>query len=316
MSYQVNDKFKLFTVQSNPSLTKEVALLLGCEVGKSSVKRFSDGEVQIHIEESVRGADVFIVQSTGQPGNEHVMELLIMIDALKRASAKSINVVIPYYGYARQDRKARSREPIAAKLIANLMETAGANRVVTVDLHAPQIQGFFDIPVDPLQGIPLLANYFKKKKLVEPVVVAPNTSGLGRARRLAEYLNAPIAFIDKRHPEPGFPQSVQIVGEVAGMNAIIIDDLIDTGATVTLAANALADHQVASIFVCCTHPVLTGPAIDHLKIAPIEEIVVTNTIELSTEKYLDNMTVLSIGELLAEAIYRIHKEQSVSTLFK
>lgn len=316
MSYKVNDKFKLFTVHSNPSLTKEVALLLGCEVGKSSVKRFSDGEVQIHIEESVRGSEVYIVQSTGQPGNEHVMELLIMIDALKRASAKSINVVIPYYGYARQDRKARSREPIAAKLIANLVETAGANRVVTVDLHAPQIQGFFDIPVDPLQGIPILAEYFRKKHLKNLVIVAPNTSGLGRARRLAEYLNAPIAFVDKRHPEPGIPQSVQIVGDVTDMDAIIIDDLIDTAATVTLAANALIDHKANKIYVCCTHPVLTGPAIERLKVAPIEEIVVTNTIELSEDKQLENMTVLSIGELLAEAIYRIHKEQSVSTLFQ
>lgn len=316
LGYLLNDKFKLFTVRSNPLLTKEVASILGCEVGKSSVKRFSDGEVQINIEESVRGADIFIVQSTGQPGNEHVMELLIMIDALKRASARTINVVIPYFGYARQDRKARSREPIAAKLIANLLETSGADRILTVDLHSPQIQGFFDIPLDPLQGIPILARYFQAKNLKKPVIIAPNTSGLGRARRLAEYLDAPIAFIDKRHPEPGIPQAVNIVGEVEGLDAIIIDDLIDTAATVTIAAHALVEHGANTVYACCTHPVLTGPAVERLEIAPIEEIVVTNTIELTDAKMLSNMNVLSIGELLAEAIYRVHREKSVSTLFQ
>ncbi|AST96647.1 ribose-phosphate diphosphokinase [Shouchella clausii] len=309
-------KFKLFTVRSNPLLTNEIASLLGCAIGKSSVKRFSDGEVQINIEESVRGSEVFVVQSTSQPGNEHVMELLIMIDALKRASAKEINVVIPYFGYARQDRKARAREPIAAKLVANLLETAGADRILTVDLHAPQIQGFFNIPVDPLQGLPLLARYFQNKALQQPVIVAPNHSGLGRARRLAEYLDAPIAFIDKRHPEPGFPQAVNIVGDTEGREAIIVDDLIDTAATVTLAANALQENKVSAIYACCTHPVLTGPAIERLQMAPIKEIVVTNTIELDDDKKVGNLTVLSIAPLLAEAIYRVHREQSVSTLFQ
>lgn len=297
-------------------LTNEIASLLGCAVGKSSVKRFSDGEVQINIEESVRGSEVFVVQSTSQPGNEHVMELLIMIDALKRASAKEINVVIPYFGYARQDRKARAREPIAAKLVANLLETAGADRILTVDLHAPQIQGFFNIPVDPLQGLPLLARYFQNKALQQPVIVAPNHSGLGRARRLAEYLDASIAFIDKRHPEPGFPQAVNIVGDTEGREAIIVDDLIDTAATVTLAANALQENKASAIYACCTHPVLTGPAIERLHIAPIKEIVVTNTIELDEDKKGGNLTVLSIAPLLAEAIYRVHREQSVSTLFQ
>ncbi|GAF23758.1 ribose-phosphate pyrophosphokinase [Bacillus sp. JCM 19047] len=316
MSYVMNDKFKLFTIQSNPLLTQEVADQLGCTIGECTVNRFSDGEVQIHIQESVRGAKVFILQSTSQPGNEHVIELLIMIDALKRASAGEINVVIPYFGYARQDRKARSREPIAAKLIANLLETAGADRVVTVDLHAPQIQGFFNIPVDPLQGIPLLAQHYIKKNLVNPVVVAPNTSGLGRARKLAEYIDAPIAFVDKRQPEPGFAQAIDIVGEVKGMDAIIIDDLIDTAATVTLAAHSLVENGAKDVYTCCTHPVLTGPAIERLAIAPIKEIVVTNTIELPKEKQLDNMTILSMAGLLADAIYRIYKEQSVSTLFQ
>lgn len=317
MGYSIDKKkFKLFTVHSNPLLTNEIASLLGCAVGKSSVKRFSDGEVQINIEESVRGSKVFVVQSTSQPGNEHVMELLIMIDALKRASAKEINVVIPYFGYARQDRKARAREPIAAKLVANLLETAGADRILTVDLHAPQIQGFFNIPVDPLQGLPLLARYFLNKALKQPVIVAPNHSGLGRARRLAEYLDAPIAFIDKRHPEPGFPQAVNVVGDTEGREAIIVDDLIDTAATVTLAANALQENKASAIYACCTHPVLTGPAIERLHIAPIKEIVVTNTIELDEDKKVGNLTVLSIAPLLAEAIYRVHREQSVSTLFQ
>jgi len=316
VSYELDEKFKLFTLHSNPLLTKEVADRLGCSIGQCTVNRFSDGEVKIHIQESVRGAKVFVVQSTAQPGNEHVVELLIMIDALKRASAREINVVIPYYGYARQDRKARSREPIAAKLIANLLEAAGADRMVTVDLHAPQIQGFFNLPVDPLQGLPLLAQHYVNKNLENPVVVAPNTSGLGRARKLAEYIDAPIAFVDKRHPEPGFPQAIEIVGDVKGMNAIIIDDLIDTAATVTLAATALVEHGAQDVYTCCTHPVLTGPAIERLRIAPIKEIVVTNTIEMPDDKKLDNMTILSMADLLADAIYRIYKEQSVSKLFK
>ncbi|WP_059105547.1 ribose-phosphate diphosphokinase [Shouchella shacheensis] len=316
MPYQLNEKFKLFTVNSNPAVTEEIAEILGCEVGRSSVNRFSDGEIQINIEESVRGCEVFIVQSTSQPVNEHVMELLILVDALKRAHTGTINVVIPYYGYARQDRKARGREPITAKLIANLLEEAGATRVITADLHAPQIQGFFTIPVDPLEGIPILARYFEEKQLDEIVVVAPNHSGLARARQLAEYVHAPIAFIDKRRPGPDEAEFLNIVGEVEGKNAIIIDDLIDTGFTVTQAALTLKDYGARSIYASCTHPVLTAKALELLGEAPITEIVVTNTIELPAEKQLANMTILSIAPLLAEAIHRVHNRESVSTLFE
>ncbi|AXF57062.1 ribose-phosphate diphosphokinase [Salicibibacter kimchii] len=316
MSYALKDTFKLFTLSSNPALTNEVVQQLGCELGKSSVKRFSDGEIQVSIEESVRGCEVYVVQSTAQPGNEHVMELLIMLDALKRASAKKINVVIPYYGYARQDRKARSREPITAKLIANLLEAAGATRVVTMDLHAPQIQGFFDIPVDQLLGVPIVADYFKKKQLDDVVVVAPDNGGVMRARRMADELNVPIAFIDKRRPQPNVSEVMNIVGEFEGKNAIIIDDLIDTAGTITSAANALIENGANAVYACCTHPVLSGPAISRIDGSPIKELIVTNTIELPEEKMIDKITTLSVAPLVAEAIHRVHNEVSVSSLFE
>ncbi|MBB6451338.1 ribose-phosphate pyrophosphokinase [Geomicrobium halophilum] len=316
MSYQLQDTFKIFTLSSNPALTEEVVRHLGCELGKSSLKRFSDGEIQVEIEESVRGCEVYVVQSTSQPGNEHVMELLIMLDALKRASAKKINVVIPYYGYARQDRKARSREPITAKLLANLLETAGATRVITMDLHAPQIQGFFDIPVDQLLGVPILSQYFREKQLEDPVVVAPDNGGVVRARKMAGELNAPIAFIDKRRPRPNVSEVMNIVGEFKGKNAIIIDDLIDTAGTITSAANALMENGANAVYACCTHPVLSGPAISRIDGSPIQELVITNTIELPEEKKVDKVTTLSVAPLVAEAIHRVHKEVSVSTLFE
>ncbi|QQK78951.1 ribose-phosphate diphosphokinase [Salicibibacter cibi] len=316
MSYPLNDTFKIFTLSSNPTLTHEVVQHLGCELGKSSVKRFSDGEIQVSIEESVRGCEVYVLQSTAQPGNEHVMELLIMLDALKRASAKKINVVIPYYGYARQDRKARSREPITAKLIANLLEAAGATRVVTMDLHAPQIQGFFDIPVDQLLGVPIVADYFKAKQLEDVVVVAPDNGGVIRARKMADEMNAPIAFIDKRRPRPNVSEVMNIVGEFEGKNAIIIDDLIDTAGTITSAANALIENGANAVYACCTHPVLSGPAISRIDGSPIKELVVTNTIELPEEKMIDKITTLSVAPLVAEAIHRVHNEVSVSSLFE
>ncbi|WP_405127391.1 ribose-phosphate diphosphokinase [Salicibibacter halophilus] len=316
MSYSLNDSFKIFTLSSNPALTNEVVEHLGCELGKSSVKRFSDGEIQVSIEESVRGCEVYVVQSTAQPGNEHVMELLIMLDALKRASAKKINVLIPYYGYARQDRKARSREPITAKLIANLLEAAGATRVITMDLHAPQIQGFFDIPVDQLLGVPIIADYFKEKQLEDVVVVAPDNGGVMRARRMADELNVPIAFIDKRRPQPNVAEVMNIVGEFEGKNAIIIDDLIDTAGTITSAANALIENGANAVYACCTHPVLSGPAISRIDGSPIKELVVTNTIELPEEKMIDKITTLSVAPLVADAIHRVHNEVSVSSLFE
>ncbi|MDR4890115.1 ribose-phosphate diphosphokinase [Fredinandcohnia sp. QZ13] len=306
----------MFSLNSNPELAEEMASLLGCELGKCSVSRFSDGEIHINIDESVRGSEVYLIQSTSQPANEHVMELLIMIDALKRASAKNINVVIPYYGYARQDRKARSREPITAKLVANLLETAGATRVLTMDLHAPQIQGFFDIPVDQLLGVPLLAQYFTDKGLEDVVVVAPDQGGVVRARKLASQLNVPIAFIDKRRPKPNVAQIMNIVGNIEGKNAIIIDDLIDTAGTITIAAKALKEMGAKGVYACCTHPVLSGPAIERIQSSPIQELVVTNTIQLPEEKKIDKITTISVAQLLVNAIDRIHNERAVSPLFE
>ena len=256
VSYQLKKGFKLFALNSNQSLAKEMATHLGCEVGKSSVSQFSDGEIQVNIEESVRGCDVYIVQSTSHPNNDHIMELLIMIDALKRASAKMINVVIPYYSYARQDRKARSREPITAKLIANLLEKSGATQDFNDGFSFPQVQGFFDIPVDHLIGIPILAEYFEKKGLEDVVVVAPHNGAVGRARKMASLLNAPLALIDRRRPEPDVSEILEIIGNVEGKNAIIVDDLINTAATQTFAAKALVEHGVKAVYACCTHAVL------------------------------------------------------------
>jgi ribose-phosphate pyrophosphokinase len=316
VGYQLKDCFKMFTLNSNRKLATEMAHLLGCELGKCSVSRFSDGEIHMYIEESVRGSEVFLVQSTSQPGDEYIMELLIMIDALKRASAKTINVVIPYYGYARQDRKARSREPITAKLIANLLQKAGATRVLTMDLHAPQIQGFFNIPVDELVGVPILSDYFEKKGLEDIVVVAPNNGGVVRARKMANRLHAPIALIDKRRSEPNAPEIMTIVGNIEGKNAIIIDDLINTAETMTLAANALIQQGAKSVYGCCTHAVLSGSAISKIEASLIKELVVTNTIELPEEKMINKITSLSIAPLLVEAITRIHNEKAVSPLFE
>jgi ribose-phosphate pyrophosphokinase len=285
------------------------------ELGKCSVDRFSDGEIQINIEESIRGCDVFIIQSTSAPVNEHLMELLIMIDALKRASAKTINIVMPYYGYARQDRKARAREPITAKLAANIIEKAGATRIITLDLHAPQIQGFFDIPIDHLVGVPILGEYFKSKNLDDVVVVSPDHGGVTRARRLAERLKAPIAIIDKRRPRPNVAEVMNIVGQVEGKTAILIDDMIDTAGTITIGASALIEAGAKEVYACCTHPVLSGPAIERIQNSTIKELAVTNSIALTEDKKIDKVTELSVAPLIGEAIIRVHEEQSVSTLF-
>lgn len=316
MSYQLKNGFKMFTLNSNPELAKEMAKLLGCELGKCSVKQFSDGEVQISIEESVRGSEVFLVQSTSHPNNEHIMELLIMIDALKRASAQTINVVIPYFSYARQDRKARSREPITAKLIANLLEATGAHRVLTLDFHAPQTQGFFDIPVEHLTGIPILAEYFEKKALEDVVVVAPHNGGVVRARKLAKVLNAPIALIDRRRPEHDESEIMHIIGNIEGKNCIIVDDLIDTAGTITSGAAALLEKGAKSVYACCTHPVLSGPAISRIQSSVLKELVVTNTISLPEEYPGGKIRVLSVAPLLVEAIDRVHNEKAVSPLFE
>jgi len=315
MSQYHDSSLKLFALNSNMHLAEEIAKVIGVELGKCSVSRFSDGEIQINIEESIRGGDVFVIQSTSAPVNEHLMELLIMIDALKRASAKTINIVMPYYGYARQDRKARSREPITAKLVANLLETAGASRVIMLDLHAPQIQGFFDIPIDHLMGVPILADYFKNKNLDDIVIVSPDHGGVTRARKMADRLKAPIAIIDKRRPRPNVAEVMNIVGQVEGKTAILIDDIIDTAGTITLAANALIENGAKEVYACCTHPVLSGPAIERIENSKIKELVVTNTIALPEEKRTNKIVQLSVAPLIGEAIIRIHEKQSISALF-
>lgn len=315
MSNYSNSKLKVFSLNSNIKLAEEIAKAIGLELGKCSVSRFSDGEVQINIEESIRGCDVFVIQSTSGPVNEHLMELLIMIDALKRASAKTINIVMPYYGYARQDRKARSREPITSKLVANLIETAGATRVITLDLHAPQIQGFFDIPIDHLMGGKILADYFRSKELKDIIVVSPDHGGVTRARKMAERLKAPIAIIDKRRPKPNVAEVMNIIGNIEGKIAILIDDIIDTAGTITLAANALVENGATEVYACCSHPVLSGPAIERIQNSNIKELVVTNSIELDETKKIDKIVELSVAPLIAEAIIRVYEEKSISQLF-
>lgn len=310
-----DSNLKIFTLNSNTALAEEIADEVGVDLGKCSVTRFSDGEVQINIEESIRGCDVFVIQSTSAPVNEHLMEVLIMIDALRRASAKTINIVMPYYGYARQDRKARAREPITAKLVANLLETAGADRVITLDLHAPQIQGFFDILIDHLMGVPILSEYFLEKDLKDIVIVSPDHGGVTRARKLADRLKAPIAIIDKRRPRPNVAEVMNIVGNIEGKTAILIDDIIDTAGTITLAANALVENGATEVYACCTHPVLSGPAIERIQNSNIKELVVTNSIALGEEKKIGKLKQLSVAPLIGEAIIRVHEEQSVSTLF-
>ena len=315
MSRFRESRLQIFTCNSNPELAQEIADHIGVPLGDAEVGRFSDGEIHVKLNESVLGSDMYVIQSTCHPVNQNLMELLVMVDALKRASARTINVVIPYYGYARQDRKTRARDPITAKLVANLIETAGADRIITMDLHATQIQGFFDIPVDHLLGVPILSKYFVEKQLDEVVVVSPDHGGVIRARKMAERLGAPIAIIDKRRPEPNVAEVMNIVGDVRGRTAIIIDDIIDTAGTIMLAADALIEHGAKEVYACCTHPVFSGPAIERIQKANIKEMVVTNTIPLTPEKQLDKVRVLSVSPLIGEAIIRIHQELSVSKLF-
>ena len=318
MAYHYADtKLKIFSLNSNEPLARELAEEVGVPLGKISVTRFSDGEIQINIEESIRGSDVFIIQSTSSPVNENLMELLIMVDAVKRASARTVNVVLPYYGYARQDRKARAREPITAKLVANLLETAGATRAIVLDLHAPQIQGFFDILIDHLIAVPILSDYFLEKNIdpSEIVIVSPDHGGVTRARKMADRLKAPIAIIDKRRPRPNVAEVMNIVGNVDGKIAILIDDIIDTAGTITIAANALVESGAKEVYACCTHPVLSGPAIERIDNSVIKELVITNSIELPEEKNSPKIKQLSVAHLLADAIVRVFEEKSVSTLF-
>lgn len=314
MSSRYN-KLKIFTGNANTELAEEIAEYLGVPIGASSATHFSDGEVQVRINESVRGADVFVIQPTCTPVNENLMELLIMIDALRRASARRITAVLPYYGYARQDRKTRARDPITAKLVANILSASGARRVLTMDLHAGQIQGFFDIPVDHLPGVPILAEYFMRAKLENVVVVSPDLGGVTRARDLAERIGAPIAIIDKRRPEPNMVEITNIIGAINNKTVIMVDDIIDTAGTISLGAAALKKWGVNDIYVCCAHGVLSGPAIERLEEAPVKEVVITNTIPIPKEKRTDKIKILSVAPLLGEAIVRIHEDLSVSKLF-
>lgn len=314
MSYK--DDMMIFALNSNVPLAQKIADRVGIPLSKSSVERFSDGEIQINIDETVRGKDVYLVQSTSDPVNDSLMELLIMIDAVRRASARTINIVMPYYGYARQDRKTRAREPITAKLVADMLQTAGADRILSLDLHAPQIQGFFDIPVDNLMGAPLLADYFLRNHLEEnAVVVSPDHGGVNRARKLAEFLGCPIAIVDKRRPKANVAEVMNIIGDVKGKRAIIIDDMIDTAGTITLAAQALIDAGATEVYASATHAVLSGPAIKRLNDSPIKNLILTDSINQPAEKKLDKMLLVSVGPLMGDAIKYIQEHKALSPLF-
>lgn len=311
---------KIFSANSNPRLAKQIAEKLGLPLGKSDVTTFSDGEIAVSINESVRGSDVFVVQSTCAPVNDNLMELLIMMDAFKRASAARITAVIPYFGYARQDRKAKARDPISAKLVADLITAAGADRVLTMDLHAPQIQGFFNIPVDHLVGAPILSNYFKdyiqKKPDEEYIVVSPDLGSVTRARNFAARLDCPIAIVDKRRQKANVSEVMNIIGDVRGKNVILLDDMIDTAGTLCNAAAAIVEKGGAkSVIAAATHAVLSGPAVERLKGSLIENVVLLDTIALPPEKQLDKFTVLPIAPVFSEAIERIYEDKPVSIMF-
>lgn len=306
---------KLFTGNANPELAQEIAEYLGVKLGAAKVKHFSDGEISLIIDESVRGCDAFIIQPTCSPVNDNLMELLIMTDALRRASASRITAVLPYYGYARQDRKSRGREPITAKLVANLITEAGASRLLAMDLHAMQIQGFFDLPVDNLFGLPILADYFKHKEKENLVVVSPDMGGVARARNLAEQIGVPLAIIDKRRPMPNVSEVMNIIGDIEGKEVILVDDMIDTAGTITNAANALKERGAVEVDACCTHGVLSGPALERIENSAINELLVLDTIELPEEKMIDKITMVSVADIFADAISCIHKGVSISQLF-
>ena len=309
---------KIFSGSSNLELASKIAEKIGLQLGKAEIQRFKDGEVYIEIEETVRGRDVFVVQSTSEPVNENLMELLIFVDALRRASAKTINVIIPYYGYARQDRKSKPREPITSKLVANLLTTAGVNRVITMDLHADQIQGFFDIPVDHMQGLPLMAKYFKEKGFYgdDIVVVSPDVGGVKRARKLAEKLDCKIAIIDKRRPKPNIAEVMNLIGEVEGKIAIFIDDMIDTAGTICNAAQALIEKGAVEVYACATHAVFSGPALERLKKSAFTRVVITDSIYLPEEQRFDKLRILSTSKMFAETIKRITTSEPISNLFE
>ena len=320
MKNGVFSEYKIFAGNSNPELAEEIAAIMGKPLGKSTVSKFSDGEISVSLWESVRGEDVYIIQSTCNPTNDNLMELLIMVDAMKRASASRINAVIPYYGYARQDRKAKSRDPITAKLTADLLSVAGVDRVITMDLHAAQIQGYFYIPVDHLMGMPILAKYFKeliKNGTIdkEIVVVSPDLGSVSRVRSLSGILECPVDIVDKRRPKPNVSEIMNIIGDIEGKTAILVDDMIDTAGTITNAANAIKQLGAREVYACATHPVLSGPAIQRIQDSEIKQMVLLNTIPIPPEKRIEKMKLLSVAPLFAETMMRVFNNESVSNLF-
>jgi len=314
-----SETLRIFSGTANPELARKIAHQVGRPLGQIHISRFADGEIRIKIDESVRGMDVFIVQPTCAPANDSLMELLIMIDAFRRASAHRITLVMPYYGYSRQDKKVKPREPVSARLVADLITTAGATRVLAVDLHAGQIQGFFQIPLDHLYAGPLISTHFAEQGMTnhDTVVVSPDVGGVGRARGMAETLHASIAIIAKRRPEPNKVEIMEIIGDVRDKTCIMVDDMIDTGGSVASGAAALMDRGARRVFACCTHPVLSGPAIDNIERSPITELVVTDTIPISADRWerSTKIRILSVAPLLANAICRIHNDDSVSEMF-
>jgi len=311
-----HDRLKVFAGNANPGLTEQICRELGIEQSSAMVKQFSDGEIRLQLNENVRGVDVFVIQPTCQPVDRNIMELLLMLDALKRSSAQRITAVLPYYGYARQDRKDRPRVPISARLVAALLETAGASRVLTLDLHAAQIQGFFDIPVDHLFAMPVMIDYFKAQDIPDLTVVSPDAGGVERARAFAKRLNSPLAILDKRREEANVAEVMNVVGEVDGRHCLLVDDLIDTAGTLVKGCEALLEKGATCVSACATHAVLSGPAVSRIEASALEEVVFTNSIPLSEEaRSSTKIRSLSIAKLMADAIRSIHEETSVSTLF-
>jgi len=307
--------YKIFTGNANPALAEEIAKIMGKPLGKAAVNKFSDGEISVSLWETVRGIDTYIIQPTCDPTNDNLMELLIMIDAMKRASAGRINAVIPYYGYARQDRKAKARDPITAKLVADLLQAAGADRVITMDLHAAQIQGYFDIPVDHLLGMPILVKYFKEKNLDDLVIVSPDHGSVTRARSMAQPLDAPIAIVDKRRPKANVSEIMNVIGDVKDKTVVLMDDMVDTAGTICNAANAMKDMGAKEVYACATHPILSGPAIERIEKSAIKEMVLLNTIPLAPEKQISKIKTLSVAPMFAEAMIRVFTNTSLNGLF-
>ena len=311
----MKNKITVFALSASQDLAKSIAKTLGTELGECKVHHFADGEILVEIGESVRGKDVFIVQSTSNPVTENLMEILVLTDALKRASAKEITAVIPYFGYARQDRKAKPRQPITSKLVADLLTVAGVDRVVTVDLHARQIQGFFNIPVDEMEALPLIYKYFKEKDIDDLCVVSPDHGGATRARKLSVALDCPIAIIDKRRPKPNVAEVMGIIGDVAGKNCILVDDMIDTAGTIVAGASVLKEKGAKDVYIACTHGVLSGPAVERLQNSCAKEIVITDTIAIPEEKQFDKLVPVTVADLLAHTIENIENDLPVSDVF-